>query len=228
VLTTYQQNVLTAECAKADYNGMTATQGWAWLTQPMTQTSTTVPTGVMLTPDVVADALDGPGKAEAIAVAMFKEFPTTGNYFLSKGVDPLNSEVQAFLASLAAITPTPPITSADVATLIALGTMSQTTIVPPRFDQRFDPNNWPANIDGTTGQAVPASITTYCQRCGINNPDSATVCSNCSLPFTSAGPFLLNLPGAWKPRGAAMGLHGFPNSIAQADYNAAWAAAGRS
>lgn len=173
MLNAYCANVLKAELAKADYNGMTADQAWAWLTQPVAQAPVSTPTGALLTPVAVARLL-GPAKAEAVAAALKSAFPTVADHLMSEGVDPLAPATETFFASLVASNV---LTSGDVTTLTATGTLTVTPPpLPPRFHERFNTDAWPhVAEDGTVGTASDKAI------------------------------------------------HGFPNAILRADFDAAWA-----
>lgn len=178
-LSAYCANVLKAELAKSDYNGMTADQGWAWLTQPILQSPVSHPSGVLLTP-VVAAKLVGAANAEKIAAALKSDFPITADHLMDEGIDPTKAETQGFLAQLVAGNV---IAAADRDTLVTAGTVSvPRPDLPPRFDTRFEPALWP-HVDAN------------------GNPSA-------------------------DPNDQA--IHGFPNSIERADFDTAWAAAGRS
>jgi hypothetical protein len=148
-LTPYQAKVLARELAKPIYVGITADQGWAWLTQPVVQSPVSTPNGRMITP-LAAAALIGPTKAEAIALALKQTYPTIADHLLAGGIDPINTQAQAFLQGLVTANV---ITQADVQTLAGyVITVIQPPNLPPRFVERFDPSNWPnVAADGSAG-----------------------------------------------------------------------------
>jgi hypothetical protein len=221
-LNRYCQAILQQELGKPDYDGMTASQAWVWLTVPVNPSTTTVDTGVLLTPDVVEKAL-GSVKAEALANAIRAAVPVRGDLFISEGLDPLDKTLPAFLRSLVT---SGKVAHADMNTLLALG--QETVIARPaqaRFDERFQPANWPPHVD-LSGNAVDASDLSYCQSCNTKNPLPAP--TNCINPDCNR-PLLAGADPQHRRIGPAMGLNGFINclQLQQDDFNAAWATAGR-
>lgn len=147
MLSDYCKNILRVELSKPDYDGMTVDQAWAWLTQPITATTST-PTGKRLTPAIVA-GLIGPVKANAIASQLKIAFPAISEHLMAEGIDSTNSDSQVFIAGLVA---GGVLTSGDAAKLAAVGVATTTTTSQARFDERFRPHNWPhVAEDGTIG-----------------------------------------------------------------------------
>lgn len=230
-LTQYQQIILTAELAKSDYNGMTSSQAWDWLTIPVYQSTVSVNSGVLLTPSIISSAI-GPTKANAIASAFATTYPAIASMILNDGIDPTDAtEIQPFLQTLVV---SGAITQADFNKLVALGTTTLNVgSLQSRFDQRFKPSNWSAHIDLDGNFDVIGND--YCQICntkndGLPNPiPSGTVCVNCkSLIAPPYGP--PSLPPFGRALGMAFGLHGFINlgQLLEADFNVCWTNAGRS
>lgn len=140
----YCAKVLSIELAKSDYDGMTADQGWAWLTAPVYQQTLQVPTGIRLTP-IVAAGLIGATKANAMAAAVLATFPAIGHDLLTEGIDPTKDETKAFIAQLVA---GKVITQDDADTLAASATQTVNMgLLQARFDERFQPKNWPSVAD---------------------------------------------------------------------------------
>lgn len=176
MLDTYCSNVLARELRGPDYDGLTADQAWAWLTQPAVTTSDE-DTHLPLTPLVAARVL-GPVKANAVAAKVAASLPAIAASLMSSGVDLSDPTTAGFLASLV---DGASVLAADVQALVALGKRTVTTTAPPRMDRRFDPARWPhVAADGGEGSESDPAI------------------------------------------------HGFPNALGRADFDACWALAGRS
>lgn len=178
VLDDYCATVLRRELSGADYDGKTVDEAWAWLMLPRAQAPLSEPTGLRLTPVILA-GLVGAAKAEACATALKAAYPVIGDHLMREGIDPLKAESAAFLGGLVAAT----VLSTEDAVAITAAAARPIPVpsLPRRFDRRFDPDRWPhVAADGDVGKDSDPAI------------------------------------------------HGFPNDIDRADFNAAWLAAGRS
>ncbi len=155
MLTPYCQKVLQLELVKTDYDDKTADEAWSWLMDLVTPSGVTRPSGVRLTPLLVAGLL-GPAKAEAIAVALKTAFPTIGELLMQAGVDPLAPASQTFFASLVAGNV---ITAEDVGVLAATAVVTTQSPSYVRFDRRFFPGDWPhVTADGDIGTESDQAI----------------------------------------------------------------------
>lgn len=156
MLTAYCRNVLIAELAKPDYDGKTAAEAFAWLTEPVA-TTRHEPTGVELTPRVAASVI-GPLKAEILASRVLTALPSIGPALLAGGVSLGDPETAPFLSSLAG----GPLLQGDIDALLALGTRSVAESAPPRMSRRFDPEAWPhLDDDGHAGGPDDPAITGF-------------------------------------------------------------------
>lgn len=148
-LNPYCQAVLRHELAKPDYDGKTADQAWAWLTEPVVPPPVATPNGLRLTPVRLAKII-GAAKTEAVAAALKAAYPLTAGYLMEEGVDPQTQEAGAFLAQLVTAGV---LTPADLAAVQA----SCVTVTQPsgyvRFDRRFLPADWPHVADDGTVSA---------------------------------------------------------------------------
>lgn len=154
MLNDYCAAVLARELAKADYDGMSADEAYAWLTQP-SDASAQAPTHAKLTP-LLAAATIGPAKAEALAAKIQAALPTIAGPLMAQGVDLSDALTAAFLGSMV---DGEGVLQTDVEALLSLGTRGVSASLPARFSRRFSPDSWPhVAEDGSEGDENDPAI----------------------------------------------------------------------
>lgn len=128
----HHQTALAAELAKPEFDGMTAQQAFALLTDVPT-TTRTESTGFRLTPVSTAQLI-GVAKAQALAALLKSLYPDVAADLLDDGVDPTKAETVAFLEGAKALGH---ITQADIDAITAATVRTVTERGKPQFVLRM-------------------------------------------------------------------------------------------